>query len=289
VQVPTFGPAQATVTGNTNFVAAAIVLPADDNLSGSGFECFESDGESGSSFSWTEESSDEGLDYFAALDVAAVESSPRVEVGEAADLPSARTKYRRRRVVSKHSVGDGPCCRSCRPSLCMSAISCSCSRALCSSSRIIWRTLACAVTRWRLASRMSFCFWRLRFLMRRARSCSYSSAEMPMTSPSSVASSPSGGAKPRGGACGSPPELQVRRVPSGVGCSWLYLLLRASPSEASWGCCLQGPCLFFSASSAAFAASSMDGAAFELARLGAIAVDLFVARTVGAKCWYSFR
>jgi hypothetical protein len=44
---------------------------------------------------------------------------------------------------------------------------------------------------------------------------------------------------------------------------------------------------FFSASSATFAASSMDGAGFELARLGAIAGDLFVARTVGAKCWYS--
>jgi hypothetical protein len=85
------------------------------------------------------------------------------------------------------------CCRSCWPSFCMSAISCSSSRALCSSSRITWRTLACAVTRWRLASRMSFCFWRLRFLMRRARSCSCSSSETPMTSPSSVASSPSGG------------------------------------------------------------------------------------------------
>jgi hypothetical protein len=42
--------------------------------------------------------------------------------------------------------------------------------------------------------------------------------------------------------------------------------------------------LFFSASSAAFASSSMDGAAFELARLGAIVGGLFVARTVGAKC-----
>jgi hypothetical protein len=30
---------------------------------------------------------------------------PRVEVGEVADLPNARTKCRRRRVVSKHSVG----------------------------------------------------------------------------------------------------------------------------------------------------------------------------------------
>jgi hypothetical protein len=40
----------------------------------------------------------------------------------------------------------------------------------------------------------------------------------------------------------------------------------------------------FSASSAAFVASS-DGAAFELALLGAIAGGLFVAQTVGAKCW----
>jgi hypothetical protein len=81
-------------------------VPADDNLFGSGSECFESDGESGSSFSWTEDSSDEGLNYFAALDVAAAESSPRVEVGEAADLPSASTENRWRRVVSKHSVGE---------------------------------------------------------------------------------------------------------------------------------------------------------------------------------------
>ena len=87
-------------------MAAATIVPADDNLSGSGSECFEYDGESGSLFSWTEESSDEGLDYFAALDVAATVSLPRVEVGEAADLPSVRTKYRRRRVVSKHSVGE---------------------------------------------------------------------------------------------------------------------------------------------------------------------------------------
>ena len=36
--------------------------------------------------------------------VAAAESSPRVE--GAGDLPSASTGYRRRRVVSKHSVGE---------------------------------------------------------------------------------------------------------------------------------------------------------------------------------------
>jgi hypothetical protein len=87
-------------------VAAATVVLANDNLSGFGSGCFSSDGESGSPFSWTEESSDEDLDYFAALDVAAAESSPWVEVGEVADLPSARTKCRRRRVVAKHSVGE---------------------------------------------------------------------------------------------------------------------------------------------------------------------------------------
>jgi hypothetical protein len=87
-------------------VAVATVVRVADNLSGSGSECFESDGESRSLFSWTVESSDEGLDYFAALDVATAVSPPRVEVGEVADLPSARTKCRRRRVVSKHSVGE---------------------------------------------------------------------------------------------------------------------------------------------------------------------------------------
>jgi hypothetical protein len=53
--------------------------------------------------------------------------------------------------------------------------------------------------------------------MRKAHSFSWSSTEMPMTSPSSMVSSPSGGAKPGGGACGAPSELQVRTVPSGVG------------------------------------------------------------------------
>jgi hypothetical protein len=133
--------------------------------------------------------------------------------------------------------------------------------------------------------RMSFFFWRLWFLRRRARSCSCSSAEMPMTSPSSIASSPSGGAKP-GGACGSPPELQMRTVPLGVRCPWRCLLLTASSSKASWGVLSVRALPFFSASSAAFAASSMDGAVFELAHLGAIAGCLFVARTVGAKCWH---
>jgi hypothetical protein len=75
VQVPTYGPAQATSVDDTNFVAAATVMPANDNLSGSGSWSFLSDGEYWSPFSWTEESSDEDMDYFAVLDVAA--ASPR--------------------------------------------------------------------------------------------------------------------------------------------------------------------------------------------------------------------
>ena len=79
-------------------------MPVDDSLFGSVSECSESDGESGSSFPWTEESLDEGLDYFVALDVAAAETSPRVEGAE--DLPGTSTGCRRRRVVEKHSVGE---------------------------------------------------------------------------------------------------------------------------------------------------------------------------------------
>jgi hypothetical protein len=83
-------------------VAASTVVPVDDNLFGSMSDYFESDGESGSSFPWTEESSDKTLDYFVALDVAAAETSPRME--GAGDLPSAGAGCRRRRVVGKHSV-----------------------------------------------------------------------------------------------------------------------------------------------------------------------------------------
>jgi hypothetical protein len=47
------------------------------------------------------------LDYFAALDVAAAESSPQLEVREALDPPAgARTERYRRKVVSKHSLGE---------------------------------------------------------------------------------------------------------------------------------------------------------------------------------------
>jgi hypothetical protein len=100
-----FGPAQATATGNTDFAAeTSTVVPTDDSLFGSVSECFESDGESESSFPWMEESSNEGLDYYVALDVAAAETSPCVE--GAGDVPGASTGCRRRRVVGKHSVGE---------------------------------------------------------------------------------------------------------------------------------------------------------------------------------------
>jgi hypothetical protein len=57
--------------------------------------------DSGSSVEWTEESS-EDLDYFAALDVAAAEASPRAADTE--DVPGPSTGRRRRRAVAKRRV-----------------------------------------------------------------------------------------------------------------------------------------------------------------------------------------
>jgi hypothetical protein len=56
---------------------------------------------SGSSVEWTEESS-EDFDYFAALDVAAAEASPRAADTE--DVPGSSTGHRRRRAVAKRRV-----------------------------------------------------------------------------------------------------------------------------------------------------------------------------------------
>jgi hypothetical protein len=71
----------------------------DDSVS----KFFESD-DSGSSVEWTEESSDEDLDYFAALDVAVAEASPRVMGVEV--LPVASGGRRRRRTVAKRRVSE---------------------------------------------------------------------------------------------------------------------------------------------------------------------------------------
>jgi hypothetical protein len=78
-------------------------VAADDDLFGSVSKCFESD-DSRSSIAWMEESSDEDLDYFAALDVAAAEASPRAEGSE--ELSGASTGYRRRRAVAKRRVSE---------------------------------------------------------------------------------------------------------------------------------------------------------------------------------------
>ena len=97
-----FGPAHATATDNANFVAASTVVAendSDDSVS----KFFESD-DSESSVVWTEESSDEDLDYFAALDVAAAEASPRVMDAEV--LPGSSAGRRRRRAVAKRRVSE---------------------------------------------------------------------------------------------------------------------------------------------------------------------------------------
>jgi hypothetical protein len=79
----------------------AVVAENDSDDSVSKF--FESD-ESGNSVVWTEESSDEDLDYFAALDVAAAEASPRVMDAEV--LPGPSAGRRRRRAVAKRRASE---------------------------------------------------------------------------------------------------------------------------------------------------------------------------------------
>ena len=58
--------------------------------------------DSGSSVEWTEESSEEDLDYFAALDVAAAEAAPRA--ADAPGVPGPSTGHRRRRAVAKRRI-----------------------------------------------------------------------------------------------------------------------------------------------------------------------------------------
>jgi hypothetical protein len=84
-----------------------VVVENDSGDSVSKF--FESD-DSGSSVVWTKESSDEDLDYFAALDVAAAEASPCVM---GAEVPSPSAGRRRRRAVAKRRVSEveGGCLR----------------------------------------------------------------------------------------------------------------------------------------------------------------------------------
>jgi hypothetical protein len=97
-QVQDFGPAHATTT--TKFLAASTAEDGNE-CGGSASEFFDFS-DSGSSVEWTEESSEEDLDYFAALDVAAAEASPHAV--DAGDVPGPSTGRRRRRAVAKHRV-----------------------------------------------------------------------------------------------------------------------------------------------------------------------------------------
>jgi hypothetical protein len=96
-QVQDFGPAHATAT--TKFLAAS-TAEGGNECGGSASESFDF-ADSGSSVEWTEESSEEDLDYFAALDVAAAEASPHAAD---ADVPGPSTGRRRRRAVAKRRV-----------------------------------------------------------------------------------------------------------------------------------------------------------------------------------------
>jgi hypothetical protein len=96
-QVQDFGPAHAIAT--TEFLAAS-TAEGGNEYGGFASEFFDFT-DSGSSGEWTEESS-EDLDYFAALDVAAVEASPHAT--DAPDVPGPSTGRRRRRAVAKRRV-----------------------------------------------------------------------------------------------------------------------------------------------------------------------------------------
>jgi hypothetical protein len=74
----------------------------DGNKSDGSTSKFSDFGDSGSSVEWTEVSSDEDLDYFAALDVAAAEASPRAAIAE--DVSGPSTGRRRRWAVAKRRV-----------------------------------------------------------------------------------------------------------------------------------------------------------------------------------------
>jgi hypothetical protein len=76
----------------------------DWNESDESMSKFSDFGDSGTSVEWTEESSDEDLDYFAALDVAVAEASPRAVDAEVVPGPSAGR--RRRRAVAKRRVSE---------------------------------------------------------------------------------------------------------------------------------------------------------------------------------------
>jgi hypothetical protein len=112
-QVSTSGPTQANPDDvDTNDVLMPVnATSLSENVSeGSELGSWSSgEGEFGSHFLWVEESSEEDLDYFVALDLAATESPPRSVTREALSiLADARAEDSRRRrvVVLKQSTGE---------------------------------------------------------------------------------------------------------------------------------------------------------------------------------------
>jgi hypothetical protein len=97
-QVQDFGHAHATATAK--FLAAS-TAEGGNECGGSASEFFDFT-DSGGSVEWTEESSSEDLNYFAALDVAAAEASPHA--ADTQDVPGPSTGRRRRRAVAKRRV-----------------------------------------------------------------------------------------------------------------------------------------------------------------------------------------
>jgi hypothetical protein len=81
----------------------------DGNKSDGSASKFSDFGDSESSVEWTEESSDEDLDYFADLDVAAAEASPHAADAEV--VPGPSTGRTRRRAVAKRRVSGADGCR----------------------------------------------------------------------------------------------------------------------------------------------------------------------------------
>jgi hypothetical protein len=79
----------------------------DGNTSDESASKFSDFGDSRSSVEWTEESSDEDLDYFTTLDVAAAEASPHAADAEVVPGPSAGRRRRRAVVKRRVSEADG--------------------------------------------------------------------------------------------------------------------------------------------------------------------------------------
>jgi hypothetical protein len=121
-----------------------------------------------------------------------------------------------------------------------------------------------------------------------AQSLSWSSAEIPRTSPSSMMSSAFGGVKPGEASRGRSSELHVRTVHSRVGgfsVRGCLLFIAPSFSVGTWRVLSARVALLFFSARASFSTSSTKALALLSLSWGALRVCFFIARMVGAKCW----